>query len=229
MLSCLFSSNLDSLILTNISRKLAKWEISIIKGYDSDAGRDWGQEEKGKTEDEMAGWHHRFDGHEFGWTPGVGDGQGGLACCNSWGRKESDTTDRLNWTELKGYEEMIDYFADLWKDDMIVKLKQPETNSLKYMGVWYLAQIKLMINLLLGKGTQKEWGCSMSSDWEMSWHVWGQEGRLVWRKYYLGRWIWVDQLDLNYEIMFTGSSGLTLRVIVLVASVIFEPLWPHGQ
>ena len=55
-----------------------------------------GQEEKGMTEDEMAGWHHQLHGHEFGWTPGVGDGQGGLACCNSWGRKESDMTERLN-------------------------------------------------------------------------------------------------------------------------------------
>ena len=68
-------------------------------GKDSDAGRDWGQEEKGTTEDEMAGWHHWLDGHESEWTPGVSDGQGGLACCNSWGRKESDTTERLNWTE----------------------------------------------------------------------------------------------------------------------------------
>ena len=67
---------------------------------DSDAGRDWGQEEKGTTEDEMAGWHHRLDGHGFGWTPEVGVGQGGLACCNSWGRQESDTTERLNWTEV---------------------------------------------------------------------------------------------------------------------------------
>ena len=67
---------------------------------DSDAGRDWGQEEKGTTEDEMAGWHHQLNGPEFGWTLGVGDGQGGLACCNSWGRKESDTTEWLNWTEL---------------------------------------------------------------------------------------------------------------------------------
>ena len=65
----------------------------------SDAGRDWGQEEKGMTEDEMAGWHHQLDGREFEWTPGVGDGQGGLACCNSWGCKESDMTERLNWTE----------------------------------------------------------------------------------------------------------------------------------
>ena len=68
---------------------------------DPDSGKDWGQEEKGTTEDEMAGWHHQLDGHGFGWTPGVGDGQGDLACCNSWGRKESDTTERLNWTELK--------------------------------------------------------------------------------------------------------------------------------
>ena len=48
----------------------------------------------------MAGWHHQLHGHEFGWTPGVGDGQGGLACCNSWSRKESDTTEWLNWNEL---------------------------------------------------------------------------------------------------------------------------------
>ena len=73
---------------------------SWLIGKDPDAGRDWGQEEKGTTEDEMAGWHHWLDAHEFGWTLGVGDGQGGLACCSSWGHKESDTTERLNWTEL---------------------------------------------------------------------------------------------------------------------------------
>ena len=72
-----------------------------LTGKDPDAGKDWGQEEKGTTEDEMAGSHHGLDGQESEWTPGVGDGQGGLACCNSWGRKESDTTERLNWTEVK--------------------------------------------------------------------------------------------------------------------------------
>ena len=77
---------------------------SWLIGKDSDAGRDWGQEEKGKTEDEMAGWHHRLDGREFEWTLGVGDGQGGLACCDSWGCKESDTTERLNWTELRAMQ-----------------------------------------------------------------------------------------------------------------------------
>ena len=73
---------------------------SWLIGKDFDAGRDWGQEEKGTTEDEMAGWHHWPDGRESEWTPGVGDGQGGLACCDSWGRKESDTTEWLNLTEL---------------------------------------------------------------------------------------------------------------------------------
>ena len=67
-----------------------------------DVGRDWGQEEKGMTEDEMAGWYHWLDGRESEWTPGVGDGQGGLACCDSRGRKASDMTDWLNWTELRG-------------------------------------------------------------------------------------------------------------------------------
>ena len=85
---------------------------SWLIGKDSDAGRDWGQEKKGTTEDEMAGWHHLLNGHEFGWTLGVGDGQGGLACCNSWGRKELDTTERLNWTEdfyIQGEKKIMIY------------------------------------------------------------------------------------------------------------------------
>ena len=73
---------------------------SWLTGKDSEAGRDWGQEEKGTAEDEMAGWHHWLDGHESEWTLGVGDGQGGLACSDSWGCRESDMTERLNWTEL---------------------------------------------------------------------------------------------------------------------------------
>ena len=73
---------------------------SWLIGKDFDAGRDWGQEEKGMTEDEMAGWHHWLDGCESEWTLGVGDKQGSLACCNSWGHTESGTTERPNWTEL---------------------------------------------------------------------------------------------------------------------------------
>ena len=68
---------------------------------DPDAGKDWRWEEEGMTEDEMVGWHHRLNGHEFEQAMGVGDGQGGLACCSSWGHKESDITERLNWSELK--------------------------------------------------------------------------------------------------------------------------------
>ena len=64
-----------------------------------DAGKDWGQEEKQTTEDELVQWHHWLNGHGFEWTPGVGNGQGGLVCCGSWGHKESDMTEQLNWTE----------------------------------------------------------------------------------------------------------------------------------
>ena len=67
---------------------------------DSDAGKDWRREEKGMTEDEIVGWLHWLDGHEFEQAPGVGDGQGSLACCSPWGHKELDMTEWLNWTEL---------------------------------------------------------------------------------------------------------------------------------
>ena len=79
----------------SLGRLMLRLKLQYI-GKDPDAGRDLGQEEKGTTEDEIVGWHQRLNGHGFGWTPGVGDGQGGLACCGSWGRKESDTTKRLN-------------------------------------------------------------------------------------------------------------------------------------
>ena len=72
------------------------WHIEKDPG----ARKDWRWEEKGMREDEMVGWHHWLSGHEFEQAPGVGDGQGGLACCSPWDRKESDTTERLSWTEL---------------------------------------------------------------------------------------------------------------------------------
>ena len=68
---------------------------------DPDVGKDWRQEEKGMTEDEMVGWYHQHNGHEFGWTPGVGDGQGGLACFSSWSCKEWNMPEQLNWTEWR--------------------------------------------------------------------------------------------------------------------------------
>ena len=83
----------ETLILWSLHAKSC-W----LTGKYSDAGRDWGQEEKGTTEDEMAGWHHQLDGHEFVYTPGVGDWQRGLACCDSWGHKDSEMTEWLNLT-----------------------------------------------------------------------------------------------------------------------------------
>ena len=79
---------------------------SWLIGKDLDAGRDWGQE-KGMTEDEMLEWHHWLNGHGFGWTPGVGDGQGGLVCCSSWDHKESDMTKQRNWTELNLWKNLL--------------------------------------------------------------------------------------------------------------------------
>ena len=84
----------------------------------TDAGRDWGQEEKGTTEDEVAGWHHWLDGQESEWTLGVGDGQGGLACCDSCGRKESDMTERLNWTEGPSSQGYVFSCGHVWMWEM---------------------------------------------------------------------------------------------------------------
>ena len=74
---------------------------SQLIGKDPDAGKDWRKEEKGLTEDKMVGWHHQLNGYEFEQVPGDGDGQGSLACCSPWSRKESDMTEWLNWTEVK--------------------------------------------------------------------------------------------------------------------------------
>ena len=75
-------------------------EKNWLLGKDPDAGKNWRQGEKGTTEDEVVGWHHWLDEHEFEQAQGVGDGQGSLGCCSPWGHKEVDTTERLNWTEL---------------------------------------------------------------------------------------------------------------------------------
>ena len=94
ILSCYFSYSWFMLLwsIVNLTKNL-----EALKDL---TGRDWGQEKKGTTEDELAEWHHWLDGRESEWTPGVADGQGGLVCCDSRGHKESDTTEQLNWTEL---------------------------------------------------------------------------------------------------------------------------------
>ena len=107
---------------------------------DSDAGRDWGQEEKGTTEDEMAGWHHWLDGHESQWTRGVGDGQGGLACCDSWGRKESDTTEWLIWSDLI-WELLLIICKLYWLKRIFGYLKYFQQDPLKhFISTWYWLQ-----------------------------------------------------------------------------------------
>jgi len=81
--------------------------MNWLVGKDPDAGKGWRQEEKGMTEDEMVGWHHWLDGHEFEQASGVGDGQESLACCSPWGCKELDMTERMNWTDSYYF-----YFSD---------------------------------------------------------------------------------------------------------------------
>ena len=87
-------------------------EKSWLIGKDCDAGRDWGQEDKGTTKDEMGGWHHWLNWHESEWTLGVCDGQGGLACCDSWGHKELDTTEWLNWTDSYLIHVLMNFLGD---------------------------------------------------------------------------------------------------------------------
>ena len=97
---------------------------SWLTWKDPDAGKDWGQEEKGTTEDEMVGWHHRLNGHGFGWTLGVGDGQGGLACWGSWGDSvRYDWPTELKWTDIT---KLWNNFGmpQLWNTTVILILSQ---------------------------------------------------------------------------------------------------------
>ena len=128
--------------------KLQLWPLDakswlIWKG--PDAGKEWGEEEKGLREGTMVRWHHRYNGHGFRWTPGFGDGQGGLACCGSWGRKYSDTTEWLNWTEL--------YYVIIFKPNIQNKHSPtppqvPQTISVfieTYVGNQYLSRIQASV------------------------------------------------------------------------------------
>jgi len=124
------------------------WRVDSLE-KNSDAGSDWGQEEKGMTEEEMAGWHHRLDGQEFGWTLGVGDGQGDLACCDSWGCKESDMTERLNWTELMGPDAVILVFWMLsFKSSFTFIKRLFSSSSLSALRVVSSTYLRLLIFLL---------------------------------------------------------------------------------
>ena len=121
---------------------------SWLIGKDSDAGRDWGQE-KGTTEDEMAGWHHGLDGRESEWTPEVGDGQGGLVCCDSWGHKESDMTEQLNWNLsyelLQSSLFMITSFLPTNSNFLYLLLLLDEIASLHVFWLRFCININLMV------------------------------------------------------------------------------------
>ena len=104
-----------------------------LTGKDPDAGKDWGQEETGTTEDEIVGWHHQLNGHGFGWTPGAGDGQGGLVCCGWWGCRV-DTTERLNWIEYL-IQKYLGTIPDTLSKINYDKLDQINWNSI-YLHKW---------------------------------------------------------------------------------------------
>ena len=148
---------------------------SWLIGKDCDAGRDWGQEEKGTTEGDKAGWHHRLNGHEFLWTPGVGDGQGDLVCCDSWSRKESDTTEQLNWTEL-----MLDSFwiGNSNRCSNINNLIVTNLNHLQLRGIKYFSFICYHYFQFPHSVFQEIFKHKTSSQrqtrWQMSWWTWSK-------------------------------------------------------
>ena len=137
-----------------------------LTGKDPDAGKDWRQEEKGMTEDEMVGWHHRLDGHEFGQAPGVDDGQGNLACCSPWGCKDSDMTKRLTWTELRAGE--INIAKHLYgKEKLVTSWKIENTHIPQLLGkslreiMSYVEQMHMRtfitVMFIMTKQKQKTW------------------------------------------------------------------------
>ena len=109
---------------------------------DPDAGKDWRWEEKGTTEDEMVGWHHWLKGHEFGWTQEVGDGQGGLECCGSWGCRESDTTEQLNWAE----PDFLCYDGPLSEGTYKQILRACDQHVPKYLCLVYMCGVSALVH-----------------------------------------------------------------------------------
>ena len=103
-------------------------------GKDPESRNDWRWEEKEMTEDEMVGWHHWLNGHEFEQAPGVGDGQGGLECCIPWGCKESDMTEWLNWIELNWWKDRVngELYQTNWKQNLFLKKKIIRTVYLSF-------------------------------------------------------------------------------------------------
>ena len=170
----------QSWVFLNIGKTDTKAETPILWpldaknwliGKDPDAGKDWRQEEKGTAEDEMVGWHHRLHGHEFEQGPGVGDGQGGLACCSPWGRKESDMSEELNWTELMIE---IQQSPTVCKDSKVAMMYQTSLPSPQQIPT-------LTIDKELSEHQQKP-----------------QEPRLLIRGLAHASWMWEEKVDRQY-------------------------------
>ena len=151
--------------------KLQPWPPDVknwLTGEDPDAGKDWKQEEKGTTEDEIVGWHHWLNGHEFEQVLGVGGRQGRLACCSPWGCKELDTTEWLNWTFLK--EIMLVFFSSAlrgvtgngWETALLYSLPLNHTNLRLHMGSANNWEILLISRSLRIQNWGQSWACGKS-------------------------------------------------------------------
>ena len=143
---------------------LILWPLDVKNwfiGKDPDAGKDWMCEDKGMTEDERVGWHHRLNGHEFEQAPGVGDGQGSLVCCSPWGRKESDMTEKLNWTDISITEKKkwLYIVAHLsWKLTEEKRWCYPSFTRNWYLTGHNFSIMSLFYNHLLKKNPRAHWG-----------------------------------------------------------------------
>ena len=150
-------------------------------GKDPDAERDWGQEEKGMAEDEMVGWHHQLNGQGFGSTLGVGDGQGGLACCDSWAHKQLDMTERLNWTELNDIKNYISMEPAHLKRDAIIECWWKTTfgnskaiGSLLTVLLFFSQSLEAGSNLIYAQCHSMQWReCHTDNHW--IWSIVGAE------------------------------------------------------
>ena len=139
-------------------------------GKNPDAGKDWGQEEKGMTEDEMVGWHHWLDGHEFEQAPGVDDGQGSLACFSPWSRKELDTTEQLNWIFHCVYVTPLFLKKKILLEPLATWCEEP----VLWERPWYWKGLKAG-----GKGDESGWDGWMASLTRWTW-VWAGSGSWWW-------------------------------------------------
>ena len=181
---------------------------SWLIGKDSDAGRDWGQEEKRTTEDDMAGWHHWLDGRESKWTPGVGDGQGGLACCDSWGRKGSDTTEQtdLIWSDLtcpSGSSFKSLYIFSFWSNHFALSYS-PGVKGSWCLSWYWPRQAKISAKLIPQKWTLTLTCKGNKATRQISTHLWRQSSfnymvifteRPLYARYWTKYWCTITRLN----------------------------------